>query len=105
MSEHVLETVTTEQAPASPSRRHQVDQSLILSELPPESLVDHLDADYLPKSLITFGNVRETCPKCRETHLKLVLRQRCVRIAHLFCTQCHSCYDAHYANGVSALTI
>lgn len=105
MSEHVLETVPTEQAPASPKRRHTPAETLILSELHPESVVDHLDDDVLPRSLITFGNVRETCPKCNHTHLKLVLRQRCVRTAHLFCPECHGCFDAHYPNGTSALTI
>jgi hypothetical protein len=33
------------------------------------------------------------------------LRQQCVRLAHLFCAECHSCFDAHYPNGESALTI
>jgi uncharacterized protein YbaR (Trm112 family) len=48
--------------------------------------------------------VREVCPKCQQ-HLKLVLRQARVRIAHLLCSGCDSCYDAHYANGSPALTI
>jgi hypothetical protein len=33
------------------------------------------------------------------------LRQRAVRLAHLFCAECESCFDAHYPNGMSALTI
>jgi hypothetical protein len=37
--------------------------------------------------------------------LKLVLRQSAVRIAHLFCPDCASCFDAHYPNGTPALTI
>lgn len=105
MSEHVLETIPTEQAHATPSRRRHSAETLILSELPPEAVVDHLDSDHVPKTLITFGNVRETCPKCSNTHLKLILRQRCVRIAHLFCAECHSCFDARYPSGESALTI
>ena len=106
MSEHVLEPVpTTEPAPAAPARRHHQDEALILSELSPDAVVDHLDNDHVPKALITFGNVRETCPRCGHTHLKLVLRQRCVRFAHLFCAECHGCFDAHYPNGASALTI
>jgi hypothetical protein len=34
-----------------------------------------------------------------------VLRQAQVRIAHLLCPGCESCFDAHYANGAPALTI
>ncbi len=105
MSEHVLDTVPTEVTHANPKRRHTTAEPLILSELSPDAVVDHLDDDAAPISLITFGNVRETCPKCRCSHLKLVLRQRCVRTAHLFCAECHSCFDAHYANGASALSI
>jgi hypothetical protein len=26
-------------------------------------------------------------------------------VAHLFCADCASCFDAHYPNGASALTI
>jgi transcription elongation factor Elf1 len=55
--------------------------------------------------LTTFGLVREVCPKCQHNQLHLVLRQRAVRIAHLFCAGCASCFDAHYANGAPALTI
>jgi hypothetical protein len=105
MSEHVLETVPSEVTHTSPKRRQQTAETLILSELPPESVVDHLDDDCVAKTLITFGNVRETCPKCSKIHLRLVLRQNCVRLAHLFCAECHSCFDAHYPNGESALTI
>jgi hypothetical protein len=28
-----------------------------------------------------------------------------VRSAHLFCDKCSACFDAHYPNGRSALTI
>lgn len=51
------------------------------------------------------GQVRETCPHCTGRHLLLVLRQDCVRLAHLFCDQCNTCFDAHYPNGKCALTI
>ena len=51
------------------------------------------------------GQVRETCPHCAGRHLLLVLRQDCVRLAHLFCDQCNTCFDAHYPNGKCALTI
>lgn len=90
---------------SAPSRRHQQAGDLVLSELNPHAVVDQLDGDNVPLNLLTFGNVREVCPKCRHTHLKLVLRQASVRIAHLFCADCESCFDAHYANGTPALTI
>jgi len=86
-------------------RQHETGDTLILSELNPRAVVDHLDGDNVPLNLVTFGSVREICPKCRQTHLKLVLRQATVRIAHLFCADCESCFDAHYANGQPALTI
>jgi alpha-D-ribose 1-methylphosphonate 5-phosphate C-P lyase len=90
--------------PAAPGRRQHDEDHLILSELNPQAVVDSLDADGVPFNLVTFGNVREVCPKCRQ-HLKLVLRQTRVRIAHLLCSGCESCFDAHYANGTPALTI
>jgi hypothetical protein len=86
-------------------RQHGPDDTLYLSELNPRVVVDQLDGDQKPLQLTTFGTVRETCPKCCHTHLKLVLRQGAVRSAHLFCGECESCFDAHYANGASALTI
>jgi len=88
------------------SRRHQeTSDRLVLSELNPRMVVDQLDGEDTPIDLITFGNVREVCPKCRHPHLKLVLRQATVRIAHLFCAKCESCFDAHYENGTPALTL
>jgi hypothetical protein len=90
----------------SPSRRsHGPDDSLILSELNPKAVVDRPDGEPTPVTLMTFGNVREVCPKCKHKQLKLVLRQATVRIAHLFCAECESCFDAHYPNGAPALTI
>ncbi|QOY95639.1 hypothetical protein IM543_07270 [Massilia sp. UMI-21] len=86
-------------------RRHHADGNLVLSELNPLAVIDRLDGDSVPLNLLTFGSVREICPKCRHTHLKLVLRQDSVRIAHLFCADCESCFDAHYPNGAPALTI
>ena len=101
------------ETPSSPASSHPVhgrrqpqrpDDSLLLTELDPQVLVDHLDGD-LPVDLTTFGSVRETCPKCMHTHLHLILRQRNVRTAHLYCAECQSCFDAHYASGAPALTI
>jgi hypothetical protein len=92
--------------PRPASRRQRgSDDYLVLSELNPRIVVDHIDGEVAPLNLLTFGNVREVCPKCKHNQLKLVLRQATVRIAHLFCADCESCFDAHYANGAPALTI
>ena len=89
-----------------PSRRHHEDaDALVLCELNPLVVVDHLDGEEVPLTLLTFGSVREVCPKCQRTHLKLVLRQNSVRMAHLFCAECESCFDARYPDGAPALTI
>ncbi len=107
MNQHVLEAELKEKPrPSDAGRRHQhgPDERLILTELDPQRIIDHLEpVDKI--ELITFGTVRETCPKCEHAHLKLVLRQQRVRVAHLFCSRCHGCFDAHYVNGAPALTI
>ncbi|MES2317640.1 MAG: hypothetical protein V4631_09120 [Pseudomonadota bacterium] len=107
MSEHLLEPALNERARTLAGRRHQhgPDEQLVLSEMPADSVIDHLEPPDAAIELITFGTVRETCPACVTSHLKLVLRQRRVRLAHLFCSDCLRCYDAHYTNGKSALTI
>ncbi|MDB5910036.1 MAG: hypothetical protein JWP34_4150 [Massilia sp.] len=91
--------------PIQGRRQRHAHDGLQLTELNPHSVVDHFDDGSAPVSLITFGTVREACPKCWHTHLHLVLRQRNVRTAHLFCAECASCFDAHYASGAHALTI
>lgn len=91
---------------ASGSRRqHEEVACLVLSELNPLVVVDHLAGEQAPLTLLTFGNVREVCPKCQQSKLKLVLRQTSVRMAHLFCAECESCFDARYPDGAPALTI
>jgi hypothetical protein len=85
-------------------RRHHTDGNLVLSELSPLAVIDQLD-NSVPLNLLSFGSMRELCPKCQQTHLKLVLRQYSVRVAHLFCAGCASCFDAHYSNGAPALTV
>jgi hypothetical protein len=103
----VPETMSPAQQHTPPaSRRRSPSQDyLVLSELNPRAVVDHLDDEGQPLDVLTFGTVREICPKCQSGHLKLVLRQSAVRIAHLFCAGCTSCFDAHYPNGTPALTI
>jgi hypothetical protein len=103
---HGPKTMTpTQEYPSNPSRRHTSDDSLVLSELNPRTVVDGLDGEHPTLNLLTFGMVREACPKCSHQQLKLVLRQATVRVAHLFCAGCESCFDAHYPNGAPALTI
>ena len=86
-------------------RQHEGVSQLILTELNPLVVVDHLDGEETELTLLTFGSVREPCPKCQQGTLRLVLRQNAVRVAHLFCVECQSCYDARYADGAPALTI
>ena len=101
------EAMSPPQQQSQPSRRRQhfADDYLVLSELNPRMVIDHLDDEEQPLHVLTFGSVREICPKCRTHQLKLVLRQQTVRVAHLFCAECESCFDAHYPNGTPALTI
>lgn len=101
------ETMSPPQQDSQPSRRRHTEpeDSLVLSELNPRTVIDHIDEEGRPLHVLTFGSVREVCPKCRSGHLKLVLRQSAVRVAHLFCPDCASCFDAHYSNGTPALTI
>ena len=87
------------------TRRHEDAAPLILTELNPRHVVDAIQDLHQPLDLLTFGTTREVCPKCRQGGLKLVLRQSSVRVAHLFCADCASCYDAQYPDGAPALTI
>lgn len=105
MTAHVPDTTPyPRDNPPARRRPRGPDDNLVLSELSMEAVVDGAVTDGVPLNLITFGNVREVCPKCKQ-HLKLVLRQARVRIAHLLCSGCDSCFDAHYVNGAPALTI
>jgi hypothetical protein len=92
-------------AAQSTMRRNEDTLPLILTELNPRLVVDAIHEPDQPLALITFGTTREVCPKCRQGGLKLVLRQTSVRVAHLFCPDCTSCYDACYPDGAPALTI
>jgi hypothetical protein len=105
MTVHVPESMPCPRDnPPARRRPHSAEECLVLSELSLDAVVDSAGDEGVPLNLITFGNVREVCPKCKQ-HLKLVLRQARVRIAHLLCSGCDSCFDAHYANGTPALTI
>lgn len=87
------------------SRRSDDALPLILTELSVHEVVDAIVDLAQPLDLVTFGTVREVCPKCQRGGLKLVLRQSSVRMAHLLCAECASCYDAQYPDGAPALTI
>ena len=105
MSEHLLDPIACDSEALQSGRRHHAanEDRLFLRELNPDDVVDKLDYD--GNDPISFGSVRETCIKCKNTHLRLVLRQHSVRVAHLFCVKCESCFDACYANGTPALAI
>lgn len=107
MSEHLLEPIKCNVQAVPPGRRHHAanEDRLYLRELNPDDVVDHLGHDGDGIGAVSSGSVRETCPKCENGHLRLVLRQHSVRIAHLLCGNCESCFDACYANGTPALTV
>lgn len=86
-------------------RRRAACEALLLTELNPHAVIDLPAGRNAPVELHSFGTVREPCPKCQTPTLSLILRQGNVRIAHLLCIECHSCYDAHYAGGAPALTL
>lgn len=78
-------------------------EHLVLREL---DRADVFDQPNMPTLLLlSAGAVRETCPHCIGQHLRLILRQESVRMAHLLCERCNACFDARYANGRCALTI
>lgn len=92
--------------PADSAHSRQADAlPLILTELDPLHVIESPPQNEQPVDLVTFGTVREVCPKCRQGGLKLILRQSSVRVAHLFCADCTTCYDARYPDGAPALTI
>jgi len=93
------------QNPSSRRRHNDGVDNLILRELNPHVVIDHAEAAEATLTIMSFGSVRECCPKCEQGSLKLVLRQASVRMAHLFCSECESCFDAQYADGEPALTI
>ncbi len=99
-----------------PTRRSGAEQRdadlmppvLVLAELNPASIIEGvmLDDGFKPdEEVMTCGAMRETCPHCPEQHLQLVLRQRTVKVAHLFCPHCTRCYHASYQDGSPALSL
>jgi hypothetical protein len=94
---------------ASPAQhanlRDKVSTPLRLIEVERSSVVDAIRPQdgQLTDTVYAMGTMRELCPHCRTTHLKLVLRQKRVRHAHLYCEQCNKCFDARYLDGAPAL--
>lgn len=78
--------------------------ALLLLDLDPALAVDgdRLDA-YAIEEVSSCGVMREICPVCDKAHLQLVLRQKNVRISHLYCSNCGRCFDACFPDGSSAL--
>lgn len=77
-----------------------------LVELSPEMVVSGL---HLPNGLLApdptpVATLREQCPHCKSSSLKLILRKDHVIRSHLFCVICTRCYDCVDANGRSELT-
>ena len=103
----VEERLAIEQAPQEKRRAGNTVPTLFLLELDPADVVDgvRLDYGYVSEDISTCGTMRETCPACGGAHLQLVLRQKNVRLAHLFCQSCTRCFDARLADGSPALSI
>jgi hypothetical protein len=91
--------------PQQPSEQRAGPVNLCLVQLDPQSVIDGVryDDSYLADEIRTCGTMRETCPVCGEGQLQLVLRQRNVRVAHLFCLECTRCFGAFLEDGRPAL--
>lgn len=78
-----------------------------LIEIDRSNVVDTIrfDEDFDSDGVYAIGQMRERCPYCKATHLKLVLRQKRVRHAHLFCDLCEKCFDMRNQDGSSALEL
>ena len=64
-----------------------------------------LGDDQSVDQVFSAGPMRELCPHCMSNHLNLVLRQKRVQYAHLFCECCNRCFEAKYPDGSSALDL
>lgn len=98
--------------PSSSQARHAeqrmaTPELLILLEITPDDVAegDTTLQGIEVKDVTLNGQMRETCPYCEATHLQLVLRQRHVKRAHLFCPDCTRCFDARFADGSPALSL
>jgi hypothetical protein len=107
----MMHTARTEaNHPSNPNcneHRHQKTGDFTLVEVDRANVVDsiRLDDGYQPDSVFAIGEMRELCPHCKVHHLKLVLRQKRVRHAHLYCDRCEKSFDVRYPDGRSALEL
>jgi len=87
--------------------RNSSMQPFTLLQIDRATVVDQvkLDDGYVSEFVLATGPMRELCPHCMANHLNLVLRQKHVRHAHLYCDCCKTCFDARYPNGTSALEL
>jgi hypothetical protein len=83
--------------------KRQKISAFFLVELDPLDVLitDHHEIGYMLGDVRSAGYMRETCPVCK-VHLRLALRQKGVKREFIFCHGCGRCFDAFYANGVSA---
>lgn len=88
-------------------KRQKYSDLLILFEIDPATVVDPsvIEDGHLACGIVTAGEMREICPECSHTHLKLVLRQDRVKHSHVYCECCNRCFDARYPDGSSALSM
>jgi hypothetical protein len=80
----------------------EIDRATVVDSI---RLDDGFAPDFEPDGVFATGAMRELCPACKANHLKLVLRQKHVRHAHLYCENCDKCFDARNPDGSSALEL
>jgi hypothetical protein len=93
--------------PTRSEHRRKKTGNFVLVEVDRATVVDSIrfDDGYSADGVFAIGEMRELCPQCKVIHLKLVLRQKHVRHAHLYCDYCDKCFDARYPDGSSALEL
>jgi len=80
----------------------EIDRATVVDSI---RLDDGFEAGFEPDGVFATGAMREFCPSCKSNHLKLILRQKHVRHAHLYCEDCDKCFDARNPDGSSALEL
>jgi hypothetical protein len=87
-----------------PDKRREDTTLMMFNQVDPSDIVDGIATSegYLARDFVVAGEIRETCPECKTTPLKLVLLPG-VKSAHLFCPTCRGCFDACYVNGSPVL--
>ncbi|CAN5442662.1 hypothetical protein BH11PSE11_BH11PSE11_30580 [soil metagenome] len=109
MNETMNEILTVAEKPVCMApgveRRRNEPELLGLLAMDPAELVEgaRVGDAYRSKDFFMAGAMRETCPHCMTTHLKMVLLQKGVKRAHVFCENCTRCFDACYDGGPSVL--